>query len=118
VVSALAGLATLLLVWRRRYGPGRAGAALAVAAIVAGWALGQSPYFLPGLTVQQAAAPRDTLIAVTVAVLGGAVILFPSLSPLFSLVLRGRFDPGRLKDAGVPAVGVCGQRGSTDCRDE
>jgi cytochrome d ubiquinol oxidase subunit II len=104
VVSALAGLATQLLVWVRRYGPARASAALAVAAIVTGWALAQSPNFLPGLTVQQAAAPRDTLIAVTVAVLGGAIILFPSLSLLFSLVLRGRFDPGRLKGSGIPPV--------------
>ena len=49
---------------------------MAVAAIIAGWALAQSPLFLPGLTIEAAAAPRTTLIAVTVAVLGGAVISF------------------------------------------
>jgi cytochrome d ubiquinol oxidase subunit II len=49
-----------------------------VAAIIASWALPQSPLFLPGLTIEAAAAPCTTLIAVTVAVLGGAVILFPS----------------------------------------
>jgi cytochrome d ubiquinol oxidase subunit II len=46
--------------------------------------------FLPGLTIRAAAAPRSTLIAVIVAVLGGAVILFPSLALLFRLVLRDR----------------------------
>jgi cytochrome bd ubiquinol oxidase subunit II len=92
VVSALAGVATFALVWLRRFEVARFAAALAVAAIVAGWALAQSPRFLPGLTVEQAAASHDTLVAVVVAVLAGAVILFPSLATLFRLVLRGRLD--------------------------
>src|SRR2546421_11455329 len=58
-------------------------------AIIAGWALAQSPVFLEGLTVREAAAGRDTLVAVTVAVLAGAAILFPSLALLFRLVLSG-----------------------------
>lgn len=101
IVSVLAGVSTLVLVWRRRFTLARGTAALAVAAIVAGWALGQRPVFLPGLTVAQAAAPRATLIAVVVAVMAGAVILFPSLALLFRLVLRGGFDPGR--QPGAPA---------------
>src|SRR5262249_10839708 len=47
VVSGLAGLGTLALVWAERYGPARATAALAVVAIVVGWALAQNPYLLP-----------------------------------------------------------------------
>ena len=90
VVSLAAGVATLALVWRRRYEPARYSAALAVAAIIAGWAPAQSPVFLPGLTIEAAAAPRTTQIAVIVAVLGGAVILFPSLALLFRLDLSGR----------------------------
>jgi cytochrome bd ubiquinol oxidase subunit II len=90
VISVLAGVVTLGLVWRRRYESARYSAAVAVAAIIAGWALAQSPLFLPGLTIEAAAAPRSTLIAVIVAVLGGAVILFPSLALLFRLVLSGR----------------------------
>jgi cytochrome d ubiquinol oxidase subunit II len=96
LVSLVAGVATLALVWRRRYEPARYSGAVAVAAIIAGWALAQSPVFLPGLTIRAAAAPRATLIAVIVAVLGGAVILFPSLALLFRLVLSGR-----LGDSGV-----------------
>src|SRR5947207_3124895 len=94
VASLVAGIATLALVWRRQYELARYGAAVAVAAIIAGWALAQSPLFLPGLTIEAAAAPRTTLIAVTVAVLGGAVILFPSLALLFRLDLTGRLAEG------------------------
>jgi cytochrome d ubiquinol oxidase subunit II len=99
IVSAAAGLATLALVWRSRFGPARASAALAVAAIVAGWALAQRPYFLPGLTVSQAAAGRSTLIAVVVTAAIGAAVLVPSLILLFGLFLRGRLDEGTAPDA-------------------
>ena len=99
LASIVAGSATLALVWRKRYEASRYTAALAVAAIVAGWALAQSPVFLEGLTVREAAAGRDTLVAVVVAVLAGAAILFPSLALLFRLVLGG--DLGR----GERAVG-------------
>jgi cytochrome bd ubiquinol oxidase subunit II len=92
VVSILAGVTTLGLVWVGRYEPARYSAAAAVAAIIAGWALAQRPTFLPGLTIQQAAAPDDTLIAIVVAVLVGAAILFPSLGLLFKLLLGGRLD--------------------------
>jgi cytochrome d ubiquinol oxidase subunit II len=94
IASGIAGLCTLALVWFRRYEPARYTAAIAVAAIIAGWALAQQPILLPGLTVAQAAAPHDTLVLVVVAVLVGAAILFPSLALLFRLVLRGQFDPG------------------------
>src|ERR1700733_10334527 len=91
-VSAAAGLATLLLCWWYRFGLARVTAALAVAAVVVGWAAGQAPRFLPGLTVVQAAAGRSTLVALTVAVVCGGVVLVPSLGLLFTLYLRGRLD--------------------------
>lgn len=91
IVSGLAGLATLLLVYRRRYELGRYAGSLAVAAIVAGWALSRWPTILPGLSVHEAAAGHDTLVCVVVAVLGGAVLLFPALALLFRLTLAGRF---------------------------
>jgi cytochrome d ubiquinol oxidase subunit II len=94
VVSLVAGVATLALVVRRRYELARYSSALAVASIIGGWAIAQSPVFLPGLTIEAAAAPRATLIAVIVAVLGGAVILFPSLALLFRLLLSGDLIEG------------------------
>jgi cytochrome bd ubiquinol oxidase subunit II len=94
IVSILAGSATLELVRRWRFEYARYTAALAVAAVIAGWALAQSPTLLPGLSVRAAAAPHDTLVAVVVAVLAGGLILFPSLALLFRLVLGGRLDHG------------------------
>jgi cytochrome d ubiquinol oxidase subunit II len=102
IASVLAGMATLALVWRRRYEPARLTAALAVAAIVAGWALAQKPEILPGLSVGQAAASHDTLVTVGVAVVAGGLLLFPALGTLFRLVLRGRFD--HAEDAGDTAT--------------
>jgi cytochrome bd ubiquinol oxidase subunit II len=91
IVSGLAGIATVLLVYVRRYEPARYSAALAVAAIIAGWALSRWPSILPHLTVQGAAAGHDTLVSLIVAVLGGGVILAPALALLFKLTLSGRF---------------------------
>jgi cytochrome d ubiquinol oxidase subunit II len=94
VVSAVAGATTLVLVHRRRFEAARYGAAVAVAAIVAGWALARWPTVLPGLTVDQAAAGHDTLVWVVVVVLGGAAILLPALAVLFRLAVSGRFRAG------------------------
>jgi cytochrome d ubiquinol oxidase subunit II len=91
-VSAVAGLATLALCWRWRFGLARLTAALAVAAVVAGWAAAQAPRFLPGLTVTQAAADRSTLIALIIGVACGSAVLIPSLALLFTLFLRGQLD--------------------------
>ena len=92
LVSVAAGAATLLLVLRRAYPPARIAAAVAVAAVVAGWGLAQRPELLPGLTVQEAAASDSVLWALIVAAVLGAAILIPSLAYLFGLVLSGRFD--------------------------
>jgi cytochrome d ubiquinol oxidase subunit II len=109
IVSALAGLATLALVFARLYEIARYSAALAVAAVIAGWALAQRPVLLKGLTVRQAAAPHDTLVLVIVAVLGGGLILLPSLALLFRLVLRGRLDYGEDEGAGdAPGLAASG----------
>jgi cytochrome bd ubiquinol oxidase subunit II len=91
IASSIAGLVTLALVYARRFEWARYGAALAVAAIIAGWALSRWPTILPGLTVHQAAAGHDTLVWVIVAVLVGGAILFPSLGLLLGLELTGRF---------------------------
>jgi cytochrome bd ubiquinol oxidase subunit II len=93
LVSALAGVATLWLIWTRRYGAARASAAAAVAAITVGWVLAQHPYLLPGeLTIDQAAASDATLTALVVSIAVGFVILVPSLWYLYRLVLTGRLD--------------------------
>jgi cytochrome bd ubiquinol oxidase subunit II len=94
IVSAAAGLGVVGLLWTRRLEAARYLSALAVAAIVAGWGLAQNPVLLQGLTVERAAAPQSTLVAVLVAVVAGGLILFPSLAVLFRLVLGGRLGVG------------------------
>jgi cytochrome d ubiquinol oxidase subunit II len=103
-VSALAGLATLALVYARRFEPARYAASLALAAVIGGWGYAQYPSLLPGLTVAQAAASHDVLVALVVAVLVGALVLFPSLALLFGLHLKGRFDHGPARSP-TPATG-------------
>jgi cytochrome d ubiquinol oxidase subunit II len=92
VLSVLAGIATLALVLRSRFEAARVTAALAVAAMIAGWAIAQNPLLLPGLTIEQAAAPHATLVCLVFAIVAGGVILFPSLGLLFRLVLAGQLD--------------------------
>jgi cytochrome bd ubiquinol oxidase subunit II len=93
--SIVAGVITLGLVAGGRYQGARVAAATAVAAVIAGWAVAQSPRLLPGLTIRQASAGHATLVALVIAVAGGALILGPSLALLFKLTLAGRFDVGR-----------------------
>ena len=93
LVSAVAGGLTLFLVWSSRFGLARATAALAVVAIVVGWALAQDPYLLPPtLTLDEGAAAEVTLQATVIVVAVGMLILGPSLWFLYRLVLTGRLD--------------------------
>ena len=89
IVSVVAGLTTLGLVWARQFEPARVTGAIAVAAVIAAWAVARNPVLLPGLTIDQAAASHDTLVTIVVAVLAGGVLLFPSLALLFTITFRG-----------------------------
>ncbi|MDG4823203.1 cytochrome d ubiquinol oxidase subunit II [Asanoa sp. WMMD1127] len=94
VVSGVAGLAAMGLVLVRRFTAARLSAAVAVAAVLVGWAVAQRPYLLPTtVTIEDAAAGDTTMIALIVSLAVGAVVLFPSLVLLFRLTLVGRFDP-------------------------
>ena len=93
IVSALAGVGTMGLVWAERFGLARVTAAGAVAAIVVGWLVAQKPYILPpDLTLDEAKASDATLSAIVIGVGAGMVILVPSLWFLYRLVLQGRLD--------------------------
>lgn len=90
LVTAVAALAALGALWRRRWRLARAAAAVQVSLILWGWGLAQYPYLLPPhLTLQEAAAPATTLRLVVLALAAGAVVLFPSLYYLFH-VFKGR----------------------------
>lgn len=90
VASALAGALALVLLARRRFAVARYVAALAVVAVLWGWAAGQYPWMLEHeLTIAAAAAPHATLVAGLVALGAGSVLLVPALAWLFVLVQRG-----------------------------
>jgi cytochrome d ubiquinol oxidase subunit II len=114
IVSFLAGVTTLALVWRRRFGAARFGAAVAVASIIAGWALARWPTILPGLTIDTGAAGHDTLVWIVVAVAVGGAITLPSLGLLFGLQLTGRFQADeRPAFGGIPRRATFGPRWAT-----
>ncbi len=89
VVSAAAGTASLVLLYRRRFLTARLTAAAAVTAVLWAWALAQYPQLLnPGLTISQAAATRAVLSATAISLGVGAVLLVPSLAWLYLLFQR------------------------------
>ena len=94
IASLVAGAVTVGLLLTHRHEIARYTSAVAVGAIVAGWALAQNPTILPGLTIDQAAAPQSTLVAVIIAVVAGALVLLPSLGLLFTLTLGGKLGEG------------------------
>ncbi|GIF64334.1 cytochrome D ubiquinol oxidase subunit II [Asanoa ishikariensis] len=111
VVSGVAGLVSMALVVLRRFTQARLSAALAVAAVIIGWAVAQRPYLLPTtVTIEDAAANDTTMIALIVSLAVGAVVLFPSLVLLFRLTLAGRFDPTSQGPAPVPGGPVTRER--------
>jgi cytochrome d ubiquinol oxidase subunit II len=93
IVSAIAGLITLRLLWQRRFGPARLTSSVTVGAVIGGLALAQQPDFLPGvLTLDQAAASDATLIPLLGSIVLAAAVLIPALSLLYRLTLRGTLD--------------------------
>lgn len=85
-LSALAGVATLVLLARRRYSLARFGAVAAVAAVLAGWGVAQYPWLLVDeLRIADAAGAPATLTGLLVAVALAAVVVVPALGYLFWL---------------------------------
>jgi cytochrome d ubiquinol oxidase subunit II len=94
VMSAASGVAALALLWTRRNAAARVAAALAVVAVLWGWAVAQYPFLLEDrLRINAAAGSHATLVAMSVCIAVGAVLLVPSLLALFVFAQRGEL-PG------------------------
>jgi cytochrome bd ubiquinol oxidase subunit II len=92
LLSAVAGLTTLILVWRRRYGVARLSAVVAVAAVVSGWGIGQYPWLLVDqVTIADAGGADATLAALLVVVAIAGVTVLPALGLLFRLTQSDRW---------------------------
>jgi cytochrome d ubiquinol oxidase subunit II len=85
----VAGLGSIVLLVVRRYGLARITSSVAVATILIGWAVAQYPYLLlPYLTIEDAAGSRGTLVAMTVVLVLGSLVLVPALVYMFVLFSR------------------------------
>ena len=89
ILSALCGIAVLVLIHRRARRGARVLAAGAVASVVWGWGIAQRPYLLPQkLTIADGAAPSATLTSVLVVFGVAVVVVLPALGLLFALAQR------------------------------
>lgn len=86
ILSAVAGIATIALLYGGYFISARLSAAVAVTAVIWGWGAAQYPHLLnPGLTISQAAAEPAVLKATLISLAIGAVFLVPSLIWLYVL---------------------------------
>jgi cytochrome bd ubiquinol oxidase subunit II len=93
LLSGVAGVGTLWLVWAERFAHARFTSAVAAGSVIVAMAVAIRPDFLPGeLSFAEAAAGDATLIATLISIAVGLCIILPSLGLLFRLVLQGRLD--------------------------
>ena len=92
VLSAMGGIATLVLLGRRAYTSARITAVTAVAAVTAGWGVGQYPWLLVDhTTIEGAAGAPATLVGLLVVVGIAAVLVIPALGYLYWLTQSDRW---------------------------
>jgi cytochrome d ubiquinol oxidase subunit II len=85
-LAAVAGITTVVLVYRERYALARIPAVAAVAAVVTGWGVGQYPWLLVDqVTIADGAGADSTLIGLLIVVGLAGVIVLPALIYLFRL---------------------------------
>jgi cytochrome bd ubiquinol oxidase subunit II len=95
ILSGLCGAGVLVLLVRGTHRGTRLLAAGAVVAVVWGWAIAQHPYLLPQvLTIDQAAAPSDTLTALLIVFGVAVLVVLPSLGLLYTLTQRNLIEEG------------------------
>jgi cytochrome bd ubiquinol oxidase subunit II len=100
VLAGICGLAVVTLLAAGRLTAVRGIAALGVAAVVWGWGVAQYPVLLPGtaVTLSNAGAPNDTLVAIVVLFIVAVLLIGPAFILLYSLQSR------RLLSADEPAT--------------
>ena len=86
IVAAAFLVASVVLLFLRRYWFARAAAILQVVSVFCAWAVAQYPYLLvPDITIQDAASPRSVLVAMSILIIAYVVVLGPALYLLFRL---------------------------------
>ena len=86
VLAAVAGVATLALLYRKRFAVARIPAVAAVASVVTGWGVGQYPWLLVDqVTINDGAGADATLVGLLIVVGLAGVVVLPALAYLFRL---------------------------------
>jgi cytochrome d ubiquinol oxidase subunit II len=89
IASACGGVGSIVALLVRRFVLARAAATMAVASVVAGWAVATYPVILPpDLTVDQAAAPGQTLPVTLAVLVVGFAVTVPALILLWHTFSR------------------------------
>jgi cytochrome d ubiquinol oxidase subunit II len=105
VASAVLGMASLGLLWQRRYVAVRVTAALAVTAVLWGWAVGQYPNLLgTTLPLSEGASPTAILEPLIVVLSAGIIVVVPSLVLLYSLFQQKGTDDHRVAEDSTEGV--------------
>jgi cytochrome d ubiquinol oxidase subunit II len=105
LLSAVAGVAALVLVAKGRAEVARFAAPGAVAGIVVAWGVAQYPWLLVDeLTIFDGAASTATLVGVLVAFALAGLLVIPALVWLLRLTDRGRLEDLRGRDDSSAAV--------------
>jgi cytochrome d ubiquinol oxidase subunit II len=92
-MAAVAGVVTLVLIFRRRYRVARVFAVAAVAAVVIGWGVGQYPWILVDqLTINEAAGAPATLAGLLVVVALAVLLILPAFAYLLWLTQSERWS--------------------------
>lgn len=87
--SGIAAVTSVIALIRRRYWFARMAAGAWVTLVLWGWALAQFPLMIPpSLTIDAAAAPGRTLVETMAVLVGGGIVLFPSLWYLLRVFKR------------------------------
>ena len=107
ILAGVCGLAVIALLTTSRLKGVRVIAALGVAAVVWGWGVARYPVLLPDTTVtlSNAGAPNDTLVALVVLFIIAVLLIGPAFALLFTLQdrrLLGAGESGTLA-AAIPA---------------
>jgi cytochrome d ubiquinol oxidase subunit II len=87
-LSLVAGVASLILMFRHSFLTVRLSAAVAVTALLWSWGIGQYPNVLPGLALADASATESVLLANSIAVLVAGILVIPSLWWLYEIFQR------------------------------
>jgi cytochrome d ubiquinol oxidase subunit II len=94
IATAISAIGAIWFLWTRKFKLARFCAAAQLTLILWGWGAAMFPYLVvPGLTIQNAAAPAVTLWLTLWALVAGSLLLFPSFYYLFRVF---KSDPGTL----------------------